>query len=121
MRQNDLHERMLIKERAEYWQALPTNAYRIRRLIRKLRSDGLEPGEREELELLVKRLAESGVALGFRHVADVASLLEERLWADRRGQNGHDDLEQICDKLDQHIDDMTLEALASGLRAFWND
>lgn len=106
--------------RARYWQSLPTKAYRLRRLIRKGRAGELQPGEREELELLGKRLAESGASYGFEEVSRIGDALSDLLDGGRRtGELDFEELENLCDELDRFIDDMTVDALATGLSAFW--
>lgn len=119
MTEDEFRDRATMKLRAQYWDALPTNAYRVRRLIRKERASQLEPGEREELELLVQRLADSAHALGFAEVADVTTEIAQLLREQRAGGDVSQSLEGLCDRLDHIIDDMTLEALAVGLRSLW--
>ena len=119
MTEDEFRDRATMKLRAQFWEALPTNAYRVRRLIRKQRLVGLEPGQREELELLVQRLADSAQSLGFDDVGVVTQEIAELLWTQRSGANVHQPLEELCDQLDHIIDDMTLEALAVGLRSLW--
>lgn len=121
MREDQTHDRAMIKMRAQYWDALPTRAYVVRRLIRKRREPGLEPGEREELELTVQRISESGAVLGFQDVSAIAVRLTELLALGRSGQDVQAQIEAACDDLDRLIDDMTLEALAASLRSLWHD
>jgi len=102
--------------RSRYWHALPARAYRIRRLLAKDRNGHLEPGEREELELLAKRLADSGVDYGFDEVSGIANRIATLL-DDRQSRVRHEALERACDDLDSFIDDMTIEVLAMRLRA----
>lgn len=110
------YERTMRDMRSRYWHALPAHAYRIRRLVGKDRTGPLEPGEREELELLAKRLADSGRGYGFDEVSRIARRITELL-EDRQQTLRHDALESACDDLDTFIDDMTIEALALRLRA----
>ena len=118
MTTNEIHDRAIIKMRAQYWEALPTNAYRVRKLARKQRAAELEPGEREELELLVQRLTDQAVSLRFDAVASILTQLGTALWNHRHGRPSRD-LEDLCDQLDHVVDDMTLEVMAVGLRSLW--
>ena len=121
MREDDDHSRVLFHLRAQYWDSLPTKAYRVRRLIRKERKGGLELGEREELELAVRRLAESGACYGFEEISDIAVQMVDLLDRRRDGDETSRELEVWCDELDRYIDDMTVEALAVGLKSIWRD
>lgn len=118
MVQSEIQDRVTLKLRAEFWEALPTNAYRVRRLIRRKRATELQLGEREELELLVQRLADQAYALRFDAVASIVSKIGRSLWDERSGGEA-EDLEDLCDQLDHVVDDMTLEAMAVGLRTLW--
>lgn len=104
--------------RRRYWEGLPTRAYRIRRLVRAAREDQLQPGERQELELLTQRLAESGTSYGFSEISRIAGAMLDEL---REGATtvSFSQLESSCDELDQFIDNMSLETLALRLGAVW--
>ncbi len=121
MREESTHDRLLVKMRTQFWNTLPTKAYRVRQLIRKQRGPGLDPGELEELELTVKRIADSAASLGFTDVGDVGARLASLLWQQRSGVEIVECMDQHCDRLDQIIDEMTLEAMAVGLRSLWHD
>ena len=104
--------------RRRYWESLPTRAYRIRRLVRAAREGTLELGEREELELLTQRLAESGASYGFQEVSRiVGDILDEIRAARSLDSIDFATVEKSCDELDRFIDDMTFEVLATRLRA----
>lgn len=111
------YERVLQDMRSRFWHALPARAYRVRRLVAKMKNDRLETGEREELELLVKRLSGNSATFGFEEVALIGDRMAAILDEDRRGQRNADALMRACDELDAFIDDMTIEALALRLRA----
>ncbi len=112
------YDRLMASLRSRYWETLPTRAYRLRRLVRKLRSDALEPGEREELELETQRLADSGSSFGFDEVSRICAAMSDALARHRAGRlEDLAELSRHCDALDRFIDDMTLEALAVRLRA----
>lgn len=110
-------ERHLVRQRAKFWESLPMQAYRVRRLTRKQRGLELEPGEREELELTVQQVAEKAMALGFVEVGAVATRLTDLLWRERRGAEVYRAIEHHCDALDSLIDDISIEALMVGLHA----
>lgn len=112
------YERLMTSLRSRYWESLPTRAYKLRRLIRKLRSDALEPGEREQLELIAQRMAESAGSFGFDEVGQIGARISAALARYRSGDDSAmSALESACDDLDRFIDDMTIEALAMRLRA----
>ena len=119
MRDESSHDRLLVKLRTQFWDSLPTKASRIRRIARRQREGHLDLGEFEELELTVKRMADSAQALGFHDVSEVACSLANLLVEQRAGKDVWSKFDDQCDRLDQLIDDMTLEALAVGLRSLW--
>lgn len=121
MREENTQDRLMIRMRTQFWDSLPTKAYRVRQLVRKQRMQQLDLGELEELELSVKRIADSAHSLGFEEVADIASSLAALLLKYRNGVDTGRQIDEHCDHLDQLIDDMTLEALAVGLRSLWHD
>lgn len=117
MTPQERQDRYLVRQRAKFWESLPMQAYRVRRLTRKQRGLELEPGEREELELTVQRVAEKAMSLGFVEVGAVATRLTDLLWRERHGAEVHRAIEHHCDALDSLIDDMSIEALATGLHS----
>lgn len=112
------YERLMTSLRSRYWESLPTRAYKLRRLVRKLRSNSMQPGEREELELMVQRLADSGSSFGFEEVTEIGGRMADIVARQRQGEGELlEELESACDDLDRFIDDMTIEALVMRLRA----
>lgn len=111
------HQKVMRDLRSRFWHALPARAYRIRRLVTKTMTNRLEPGERDELELLAKRLAGAGEQHGFEEVTVIAARLVALLEDQRIGGLEASALVHACDDLDAFIDDMTIEALATRLRA----
>ncbi len=102
--------------RSRFWSSLPAQSGRLRRLAVRAVRDRLALGEREELELLVKRLADSAQTHGFGEAGEIARQMAATLDAERLGIDDLDGLLDACDELDRFIDDMTIEALAVRLQ-----